>query len=531
MKKIIMIWLLLAMSFVYGEVVELSENHTSEDLYQMAIQLAEQYPDIIKLEIIGYSNDERPIFVMQLTENVSEIDTAETYVEKYHISIEGGIHSRENVAPVMLLKMVETYAMDYYDNSVISSINMEDELKHFVFHFIPLSNPDGYDFANFGIHMLSDAYEKQLMSFRSKNYEQYKSNANGVDLNRNFPGVFYDEASGAWRDIWNKVHNDYVSRIPGSGFYFGPYAASEPETQALMAYFTKYDFRNYLSYHSKGEVIYWHKWMMPDSHNTHTWKLTHLISRYTGYTMLNDGYEASSSGYSTDFTAMTTLKPSITIETVSSYKTLPVGLKEIVKAYDEQLLVPVIAAFEGRRVGYFDHKIYVDDVYLRDYEDLETAKAWAEQLGGLVLTYEGKPVFHYSDDYLPVTRLEATQMIVDALNIEVNNPLNAFKDCNDQRVLEARAIGIVSGYLNLFKPEQEMTYESAYVMISNAFIDERSDLEIVYEPFWAKGAVANLVSANVLSRYHLERGPILKIDFQRLVNHAMDVINERDIGY
>jgi hypothetical protein len=47
-------------------------------------------------------------------------------------------------------------------------------------------------------------------------------------------------------------------------------------------------------------------------------------------------------------------------------------------------------------MGYFDHKLYVDGKYVRDYMDLAYAEAVAEKVGGIVHTYEGQPSLHIS---------------------------------------------------------------------------------------------------------------------------------------
>lgn len=60
-------------------------------------------------------------------------------------------------------------------------------LKSVKLAIIPCMNPDGYEVYNFGVDSLNN---KSLWMYQNKDnidFENIKSNANGVDLNRNYP--------------------------------------------------------------------------------------------------------------------------------------------------------------------------------------------------------------------------------------------------------------------------------------------------------------------------------------------------------
>lgn len=70
-----------------------------------------------------------------------------------------------------------------------------------------------------------------------------RANDNNVDLNRNFPSL--------WRAEWPRAGCwDYIPINGGSA------AASEPETQALMAFIESHDFQALISYHSAALGIF-----------------------------------------------------------------------------------------------------------------------------------------------------------------------------------------------------------------------------------------------------------------------------------
>ena len=83
-----------------------------------------------------------------------------------------------------------------------------DTFRYYSFYIMPVANPDGY------------IYTWTTNRFWRKN----RRPNGGVDLNRNFP------------ETWNicPPSDGCSSSNPGSDFYRGPFAGSEPETQAVL---------------------------------------------------------------------------------------------------------------------------------------------------------------------------------------------------------------------------------------------------------------------------------------------------------
>jgi hypothetical protein len=476
MKRLLIILLLLCSTTVYAEdVVDINDLNTAENLYQKILLLEEKYPKLIDVEVLGYSNDNRPIYVVLMTEDVSiNKRVSEGYVEKMHYFVESGIHSRENPGPNIVLKMIEEYAKDYYDDSVVLDYELKSILHDNVIHFIPMTNPDGYNLSYRGLYTIGKSYQDKLLGYIDTDFRNYKSNLNGVDLNRNFPGLFYDIELEAWRNIWNMIHNDFRSFRPSGSFYFGPFEGSEVETQILMDYMLKFDFRNYLSFHSKGQVIYYNKWMLSEVHNERTFSLANKIAYVTGYDLIEGSRYTSSSGYLTDYTAMNTLKPSITVETVYWEETLPVTSKYVKKAYEEVKTVPLLAIKDGQSAGYFDYKWYVDGRYVRDFEESVYARAFYEKYGGQFLHYKGKPKLFLNENMNKLTRLELVEEVMKHFDtIPLGQP---YLDCTDSDVLKARNLGIISD-AEYFRPDDYATYEETFVVLRQAFF---RDYELDY---------------------------------------------------
>ena len=135
--------------------------------------------------------------------------------------------------------------------------------------FIPLVNPDGALLSEVGISTAPSEMKNYLIDLNGgENFFLWKANGRGVDLNVNF--------DAAWG---TGVKN---TRQPGAENYIGEYPFSEPESLALKIFTEKIKPDYTVSYHMKGEEIYWHF-----SQSTHTCprdlRLAKVISTATGY--------------------------------------------------------------------------------------------------------------------------------------------------------------------------------------------------------------------------------------------------------
>ena len=160
------------------------------------------------------------------------------------------IHGREWISARL--------AKEHYRRGVLGSVWL-----------IPLANPDGALLSQVGIR---SAYGSDQLSFLSaysgRELRLWKANARGVDLNVNFDAE------------WGKGAKNVFRR--GAQNYIGERPFCEPESQALY-YFTQKIKPNYtISFHTKGEEIYWYF-----GQSTHTclrdFRIGQVLSRATGY--------------------------------------------------------------------------------------------------------------------------------------------------------------------------------------------------------------------------------------------------------
>ena len=373
--------------------LEIGSSYSSHDYSNIAKELANRYPEIISYYTIGYSHDKKEIYSLVMTKNASEmVASADFNVSRMHYYIEAGIHGRETVNPAILIKQIEDYATDYYKDSHIPGFNLQEILSKSVLHFVPLVNPDGHDLSKFGLgSVITPSAREILLGIDDKNFSQWKANIAGVDLNKNFPDFHLDRQSGVFEDKWQKYPGSFFSNKPSREFFPGPYAGSEPETEAVMNYMASYDFRSYVSYHSRGDLVYYEYIWYPDSYRKNALELAQITKNITGYRLISD--TGKGSGYSTSYHVSISLKPSLTVETLPYNIALPSSNSTYLQAYKKTWLLPLYYEELGEKKGYFPYRLYFDGQYVRDFPDKEYAEAIASSIGGKIFEGSGVPDF------------------------------------------------------------------------------------------------------------------------------------------
>lgn len=237
------------------------------------------YSNNIEVNIIGTSHDNREIYEVILGKSNN----------KKNVLIHAGIHGREYLTSLLVMKQIEYYLKNY-ENEKYCGIKYRDLFNSVTFHLIPMVNPDGITISQIGIKgirseklkdSIYECYYNDLNARytcdRFKNYlRKWKANAIGVDLNRNFDAG------------WNEINQ---SKKCSFANYKGKCCNSEPESKALVNLVNKYNFISTVSYHSSGNLIYWD--YRDSLVKNECSELADLISSVTGYTK-----EKSDSEYS-----------------------------------------------------------------------------------------------------------------------------------------------------------------------------------------------------------------------------------------
>jgi len=274
-------------------------NDFSKSVNNEILDIKKYNNDIISIDKIGLSIKRKPILSIKLGNGPIKV------------FINGTHHAREAITTVLILDQIKYIISLYKNNSYIYDIDIKNILDKVTFIFVPLVNPDGAD----------------LVLSGDKCYQNWKANANGVDLNRNYPTQYPDE--------------DTVL-IPGFKGYSGLYSFSEPETIALKHLTEKYLFDGAISYHSSGEEIYWQFNQLNEERDL---KIANKISNETNYTLLYEEKPNIGSGYK-DWFIENYQKPSLTIEVSPYVGENKVPIQNYKKIFEENKNIPIVFANE-----------------------------------------------------------------------------------------------------------------------------------------------------------------------------------------
>ncbi len=168
--------------------------HTYEGFRDSLYILAQNFPDIAKVETLGFSVQNRVILGIKITED-AQIRNA-----RPRSLFEGCTHGNEKIGAEVAFALARHLILNYGVDPIIT--NLVNTRETWV---VPLVNPDGYVASN-------------------------RTNSNGVDCNRDYGYM------------WN-----------GSGS--SPGAFSQIETQNFRNFAEKYRFVHWCSYHSGTEFI------------------------------------------------------------------------------------------------------------------------------------------------------------------------------------------------------------------------------------------------------------------------------------
>jgi len=207
----------------------------------MMYQFADDYPDLCVVENIGSSVEGRELLIAKISDNVN---TNENEPEFLYTST---MHGDELVGYVLMLRLIDYLLSNYGTDSQVTNLVENAEIW-----INPLSNPDGtYNSGNNSV------------------WGATRSNANGVDLNRNYP------------DPQDGQHPD------GNSW--------QPETLAFMELADEHNFILSSNLHSGAEVV---------NYPWDTWSQRHADDDWwqdVSHTYADEAQSNSPSGYMNSF--------------------------------------------------------------------------------------------------------------------------------------------------------------------------------------------------------------------------------------
>lgn len=236
-----------------------------------------------------------------------------SYTEN-QILLEGAIHAREYITAPLLVEMVKYWR----DKPFVGGM-----------YFIPLSNPDGVKLVLDGVE---DFPCEKLRNFllsvneNSTDFSLWKANANAVDLNVNFNALW----GGGIQNL----------DCPAPGNFIGYYPNSEREVNALIEFTLSVQPALTLSYHTKGNVIYYGFETLTAEEIARDFQIAQVLAQATGYEPIQT--EQSTGGYS-DWVSDNLRVPAFTIEVGNPEDPHPIGLDKLPDIFERNKEVPFVA--------------------------------------------------------------------------------------------------------------------------------------------------------------------------------------------
>lgn len=264
-------------------------QYTYEDMEYDISELKKICGDTITVEALCDTPDGRKVYDVVVGDPQGE----------NQMLVFGAMHAREYITSQVVMRQlcgcidaVNGYGGDY------NGIPLKELLDNTTIHFIPMSNPDGVTLSQLGLDGIqTESVKNTLTEIGIGNYEQWKANANGVDLNRNF--------DAGWSEFKG-------SAAPSSDRYKGSAPGSEPEAAALIKLTQDYNMKRTISYHTCGALIYWY-YKQEGAVLDESKAFAKRISDETGYRLDSDYTSVDAAGYK-DWAVYKMGIPSLTIE-------------------------------------------------------------------------------------------------------------------------------------------------------------------------------------------------------------------------
>ncbi|GIP20000.1 M14 family zinc carboxypeptidase [Paenibacillus sp. J22TS3] len=360
MKK----WLVIGaacLSFTFGgisgvhaapNIVNSKETYTYDRMTQDIKELAKNYPDIIRYKSIGKTPYGREQWAVSLGNGDSTI------------FINGSHHAREWLTSTLNMYMIEQYAKAYQSGSRFEGYDVRTVLSESTIWFVPMVNPDGVTLQQIGLSAFPQLVWSNLIKMNdgSRNFKRWKANAQGIDLNRQYPA------------LWSSI------KFPAKAPHWMNYKGSKPlqtrENQQMVNFTYEIDPEIAVSYHTAGHILYWNFNTKP-ANLARDKKLANTFSAITGYSQVKPVPNPSGGGY-TDWFITAFGRPAFTPE---------IGIKEgetnlAVSVFDSEWKL-------NKKIG-----LWIADEGYRLWLKKNQSKLTVEDFNKQIMISENKPLFN-----------------------------------------------------------------------------------------------------------------------------------------
>jgi g-D-glutamyl-meso-diaminopimelate peptidase len=292
------------------------QTYTYEQMQRDIQRLQSFYPGLVQTQIIGHSVEGRNIYAIKLGKGKREI-----FVNASH-------HAREHITTNLVMEMIDTYAFAYGNNQKIDNYSIRKTLDNTSIWFVPMVNPDGVTLVQKGYKAVKNSTLVLKINNGKKDFSAWKANIRGVDLNRQYDAY--------WKTICCNPGKPWYKN------YKGPRPYSEPEAQAMRDFTLAHNFLTTVSYHSSGQIIYWH-FHQSKEQAQRDYRLALMLSKKTKYSLVKPEKNPSGGGYK-DWFVIQFKRPGFTIEVAPYVGECPVPLKYFPSIWSKNNSIPIMLA-------------------------------------------------------------------------------------------------------------------------------------------------------------------------------------------
>lgn len=303
-------------------IVDETKTYTYEILVEDMKLLKNKYPEIIDYKSLGRTKYGRDIWAIR-------IGNADT-----NVFINGSHHAREWISSTLNMKMIEEYAKAYVNNNEIGTYDARAILDKTSIWFVPMVNPDGVTLQQKGLNSFPATVHNDLIEMNngSLNFTRWRANAEGVDLNRQYPAN------------WRK---NSTTPSPSWGYYTGEYPFQTLETQMIRDFTYEIDPQMATSYHSSGRVLFWY--FHNGTNLDRDYQLAKELGNITDYKLISANSTPSGRGY-TDWFIQEFKKPGFTPELSYYVGDKHVPLSVFPEIWERNKTVGLWMAEEGNKI-------------------------------------------------------------------------------------------------------------------------------------------------------------------------------------
>ena len=294
------------------------QKYTYSEMVRDIKQLKKKYPKYFSYRIAGKTYDGRRLILIRIGNKNAD----------NQIYVQSTIHAREYMNTMVTMSEFEFY-LNNWNTMYDGKRTYGDLFNDTCVYYLPMMNPDGVSISQFGPYAIRDKkLRDNILRMGVTDYSRWKSNARGVDLNRNF------------QSYWSRVGK------PGPDFFSGYSPNSERETKIIMKIINTHKFDYILTYHSMGGEVFYDIGQTGDIYNK-TYLLASKVCQYTSYGL---GSKSKPEGLSYNWTILDKKIPELIIETGVVRCPLPLWTYKDIKRQNHKLVAWMISQKLAQKV-------------------------------------------------------------------------------------------------------------------------------------------------------------------------------------